>query len=461
SNGALADVDLAVRLPVRLVESGPAAGAIAAAHRAAAAGPRDLVSFDMGGTTAKAAVIAGARPLTAPDFEVDRRYRFKKGSGLPVKTPVIELIEIGTGGGSIARRDTLGRLRVGPESAGAVPGPACYGLGGAAPTVTDADLVLGYLDPGFFAGGSMALDRGAAERALSALGEAEAAAVAVARMADEAMAGAARLHAVERGVDARGLALFAFGGAGPVHAWGVARILGSPSVIYPAAAGVMSAIGFLAAPVARDFVAVMPGGLGEAAVPVDWAAARAAVAAMAGEGRAGLAGVVAPAAMVARLSADMRYAGQGYEIAVDVPLPAGTPAADPSPALTPALAGPLAAAFEAAYRALYGHTVADGRVEVVAWRVIVEGPHPPLAPEPLSAPGEALKGYRRAWLPDPAGGAGGRFAEVAVHDRYALAPGARLEGPAIVEEREATAVIAGPAAIEVDATGALVATPRA
>ncbi|MEL6335553.1 MAG: hydantoinase/oxoprolinase family protein [Pseudomonadota bacterium] len=459
SNGALADVALASRFPVRLVESGPAAGALAAAHHAATRGPADLLSIDMGGTTAKAAVIREAQPLTAPDFEVDRRYRFKKGSGLPVKTPVIELIEIGTGGGSIARLDALGRLRVGPESAGALPGPACYAKGGTQPTVTDADLVLGYLDPGFFAGGEMALDGGAAAEALAqglggALGlGAEGAAAAVCRMADEAMAAAARLHAVERGVDASRLALYAFGGAGPVHAWGVARILGSPAVLYPFAAGVMSAIGFLTAPLARDYTVTLPGGAARDLAGLDWAASAAAVGARAAEGRAALAGAVAAEATTARLIADMRYALQGYDIPVPVPLPPGTPAADPSPALSPALAVPLKEAFEAGYTALYGHTVPEAAVEIAAWRVIVEGPHPALSPAPPSGGGAAaLKGHRRAWT-----GAG--FEAVPVYDRYALVPGSTLAGPAIVEERESTAVIAGPAEIEVDPAGTLIARP--
>ncbi|MEM9781654.1 MAG: hydantoinase/oxoprolinase family protein [Pseudomonadota bacterium] len=465
SNGALADVAQAMRFPVRLVESGPAAGALAAAHwagrRGGAAGQRDLMSFDMGGTTAKAAVIADARPLTAPDFEVDRRYRFKKGSGLPVKTPVIELIEIGTGGGSIAARDTLGRLRVGPASAGAVPGPACYGLGGAAATVTDADLVLGFLDPAFFAGGAMTLDVAAARRALTDGGgddpeAAERAAIAVARMADEAMAAAARLHAVERGIDASRLALFAFGGAGPVHAWGVARILRSPAVIYPPAAGVMSAIGFLAAPVAVDRVATLPAPV----TSLDWAAARTAVAAMVFQARLRLSPSVAQEAMRARLSADMHYVGQGYEIPVTVPLPDGLDPADPSPALAPSLAGPLMTAFEDAYRALYGHTVPDGKAAVAVWRLSLEGPPPAVAPDPTGSGDRALKGHRRAFLPG-AGGASGAFADVPVYDRYALAPGTVFEGPAIVEERESTAVIAGPARITLEPDGSLIARPPA
>ena len=222
SNGGLAEIDIAARFPIRLVESGPAAGALAAAHYGARLGTPDLLSFDMGGTTAKACVIAGGRPLVAPEFEVDRRYQFKKGSGLPVKVPVIEMIEIGTGGGSIARVDALGRLGVGPDSAGAKPGPACYRLGGTLPTVTDADLALGYLDPAFFLGGTMALDRRAAETALGegvgtplGLGVSESA-WAVHRLANEAMAQAARLHAVERGEDVERFPLFAFAArAGP------------------------------------------------------------------------------------------------------------------------------------------------------------------------------------------------------------------------------------------------------
>ncbi|MEM6942281.1 MAG: hydantoinase/oxoprolinase family protein, partial [Pseudomonadota bacterium] len=450
SNGGLVDAGLAARLPVRLVESGPAAGALAAAHFAGVTGRTDLLSFDMGGTTAKACVIHDGQPLVAPEFEVDRRYRFKKGSGLPVKTPVIEMIEIGTGGGSIAAVDSLGRLRVGPESAGAVPGPACYGAGGTAPTVTDADLLLGYLDPGFFSGGEMALDQAAAAHALEtgiggAMGlDAAGAASAVHRMANEAMAAAARLHALERGMEAGKLPLFAFGGAGPVHAWGVARILGSPAVVYPWGAGVMSAIGFLSAPLALDFVRSLPARLDR----LDWQAVQTAVEEMAGEGRAALAPSLGGATPTVTRIADMRYARQGYELWVSVP----------EGPLDESMAGPLGDAFETAYEALYGHRVPNAAVEVVSWRVTVAGPRPPLAIAPPAAAGTALKGHRRAFLAEGAG-AGGSFAEVPVYDRYALTPGSELAGPAIVEERESTVVITGPAAITVDAAGNLVATP--
>ncbi|MEO0428352.1 MAG: hydantoinase/oxoprolinase family protein [Pseudomonadota bacterium] len=453
SNGGLVDAGIAARLPVRLVESGPAAGALAAAHFAEASSRDDLLSFDMGGTTAKACVIRDRRPLIAPDFEVDRRYRFKKGSGLPVKTPVIEMIEIGTGGGSIAGVDGLGRLRVGPESAGAVPGPACYGKGGTEPTVTDADLLLGYLDPGFFAGGEMALDTAAAERALEAgvgqalgLGALEAAA-AVHRMANEAMAAAARLHALERGMDASRLPLFAFGGAGPVHSWGVARILGSPAVVYPWGAGVMSAVGFLAAPLSLDFVRSQPGRLDA----LDWDAAAGLMAEMATEGAAALAPSLDGARATEERVADMRYARQGYEIRV--PVPDGP--------LDAAMADPLAKAFEAAYEALYGHTVPNAAIEVVSWRLRVAGPKPALSLMPPQAAGErpSLKGMREAWV-QAATGTGGAHQALPVHDRYALAPGSMIEGPAIIEERESTVVIASPADIAVDEAGNLVATPK-
>ncbi|MEM7496551.1 MAG: hydantoinase/oxoprolinase family protein [Pseudomonadota bacterium] len=453
SNGGLVDAGLAARLPVRLVESGPAAGALAAAHFAETSGRHDLLSFDMGGTTAKACVIRDRRPLIAPDFEVDRRYRFKKGSGLPVKTPVIEMIEIGTGGGSIASVDRMGRLGVGPESAGAVPGPACYGKGGAKPTVTDADLLLGYLDPTFFAGGEMMLDAAAAASALEAgvgrvLGiDALGAAAAVHRMANEAMAAAARLHALERGMDAARLPLFAFGGAGPVHAWGVARILGSPAVVYPWGAGVMSAIGFLAAPLSLDFVRSQPSRLDG----LHWGAADRLMAEMAEEGAAALASSLGGTAPVHERVADMRYARQGYEIRV--PVPRGD--------LGPAMAAPLADAFETAYEALYGHNVPNAAIELVSWRLRVSGPKPALAlaPPPAAGARASLKGERSAWVPDPAGGSGGAMRSLPVHDRYALAPGAVVDGPAIVEERESTVVVAGPARIEVDAAGNLVAMP--
>ncbi len=260
SSGGIATPETAKRVPVRLVESGPAAGALAAARMARQAGEPRMLSFDMGGTTAKACVIDRGEPLVAREFEVARADRFKKGSGIPIRVPVVELIEIGAGGGSIARIDRLGLLKVGPESAGADPGPACYGLGGTEPTVTDADLVLGYLDPAFFLGGRMRLDVNAARRAIEervaqplGLSLTEAA-WGIHRVVNENMAAAARIHGIERGKDLRAYPLFAFGGAGPVHAWAVGRILKVPRVLVPFGAGAISAWGLLVAPLAFDFV---------------------------------------------------------------------------------------------------------------------------------------------------------------------------------------------------------------
>lgn len=453
SSGGLCEVDTATRVPVRLVESGPAGGALAAAHYGALCGHADLLSFDMGGTTAKACVIADGEPLVAPAFEVDRQYQFKKGSGLPVKVPVIEMIEIGTGGGSIARVDALRRLQVGPQSAGAVPGPACYGGGGDEPTVTDADLVLGYLDPAFFLGGRMRLDVDAAARAIEArvarplgLGLAEAA-WGIHQLANESMASAARIHAVERGKDIGKFPIFAFGGAGPVHAYGVARILRSPRVIYPRGAGVMSTVGFLVAPLAFDFVRTLPGGLDE----LDWAAVGRALDEMEGEGRAVLGRTLPAEQITFRRYADMRYRKQGYEIRV--PVPAGR--------LDAGRTGELRRAFEDAYTALYGHTVRNTPIDVVLWRVVATGPRPcltlPRAPGPDGATGDAArKGARRAWVPERRA-----FEDVPVLDRYALAAGVTLTGPAIVEERESTAVIGAGGWARVDEWGNLVAdVPR-
>src|SRR4030095_3633918 len=259
SSGGIATRETSARFPVRLLESGPAAGAWAAAQAGLLSGHRDLLSFDMGGTTAKLCVIEDGQPLKTHEFEVDRVYRFRKGSGLPVRIPVIDMIELGAGGGSIARVDSLGLLKVGPESSGAVPGPVCYRQGGTDPTVTDADLVLGYLDPNYFLGGKMQLDLAGARDALGRLGAnlnmtAEQAAWGIYQIVNENMANAARAHLGERGKDPRRMPVYAFGGAGPVHGYRVAEILRLPALISPFGAGVGSTFGLLAAPLAFDFV---------------------------------------------------------------------------------------------------------------------------------------------------------------------------------------------------------------
>jgi N-methylhydantoinase A len=439
SNGGICTVETARRFPVRLIESGPAAGALVAAHVGQAAGLPDLLSFDMGGTTAKACYIEEGTPLTSPGIEVAHVYRFKQGSGFPLQVRSIELIEIGAGGGSIARVDALGLLRVGPDSAGSDPGPACYGLGGTRPTVTDADLMLGYLDGDFFLGGKMALDLEGARAAIAThvgqplgLGVTEAA-WAIHRIVNENMASAARMHAIERGKNPQAYPLFAFGGAGPVHAVGVARILGVRRVVVPIAAGVASAAGLLAAPFAFDFVRSYRGRLDE----LDWRRVETLYREMVDEGRAILrrAGVPDGAVTVRRLCA-VRYVGQGTELEIE--FPAGMPG--------PASTMPLRRAFEETYRAHYRTVNADVAVEVLTWRVIVSGPAEPLEVR-FERPASAVrqKGERTIHL----GAEGG--VRVAVYDRYALTPGDRFAGPAVIEERESTTVVDRRAEVTVDA----------
>ncbi len=429
SNGGVATAADAAAQPIRMLESGPAAGALAAARFGAQAGHLDLMSFDMGGTTAKLCLIEGGRPLVAHELEVARTHRFAKGSGLPIKAPAIDMIEIGVGGGSIARVGGLGLLTVGPDSAGADPGPACYGAGGLQPTVTDADLLLGYLDPEFFLGGGMRLDREAAADAVARLRQ-PAAAWGIHRLVNEDMANAARVHAAERGHDPTGLPLFAFGGAGPVHAAGVARALGTRTVIVPPSAGVMSAVGVLAAPPAADFMRSrrepVDDGTAARAEPLLRELARAGAELLA---RSGVREVVH------ERSADMRYVGQGFE--VTVPLPAG-----------PLDAAGFRRAFEAVYVRKHGRTGPDVGLEAISWRVLTRGPEPALR---LGSPGtgaDALKGHRSAYFGAPV--------STPVYAREALGAGTRLDGPAIVEERESTTVVPPGARVEVAADGSLV-----
>jgi N-methylhydantoinase A len=450
SSGGIALPAHARRLPIRLVESGPAAGALAAARAAADHGEPRLLSFDMGGTTAKACVIDGGAPLVAREFEVARADRFKKGSGLPLRTPVIELIEIGAGGGSIARVDRMGLLKVGPDSAGADPGPACYALGGRLPTVTDADLVLGYLDADFFLGGRMRLDRDAARRAIEEhvarpLGlDVPAAAWGIHRVVNENMAAAARIHGIERGKDLRAYPLFAFGGAGPVHCWQVAKILKVPRIILPFGAGAMSAYGLLSAPLAFDFVRTGH----ERLDGPDWTAINGRFAEMEAEGRELLrrADVADGDVRLTRI-AEMRYVGQGHE--VEARLPGGTLSAASLPAITDA--------FESAYRALYARLPQGVPVEVLNWRLTAAGPVPALTLAPPAAPRAStmLKGRRAAYFAEA-----GAFIDVPIYDRYAFAPGTTFSGPAIVEERESTAVLGPGARCRVDDALALMVEMR-
>jgi 5-oxoprolinase (ATP-hydrolysing)/N-methylhydantoinase A len=446
SAGGLVSVEAARALPIRLLESGPAGGALASAWFGRAAGESNVLAFDMGGTTAKACLIEDGMPHIAPQLETARVHRFKNGSGLPIKAPVVDMIEIGAGGGSIAAIDEVGLLRVGPRSAGADPGPACYGRGGSEPTVTDASLALGYYDPDFFLGGRMALDLGAAERALerriaAPLGlSVTEAAWGVHQVVAEAMAGAARIHLVEKGKDPRDSAMIGFGGAGPAFAAPIAHILGIREVIIPPASGAASAFGFLSAPLAVDLVRSLPVVLDES---VDLAAVEAVFETLTAEGRAQLAAAgIAATDMTAARSADMRLVGQLHVITV--PLPQAP--------LTQAAYGAIRAAFESVYTARYTQVPTEARLEILSFRIRVTGPVPPLA---LHQSGmtdgrdtTALKGTRRAYF-------SGGFVEANVYDRYALAAGTAIEGPALIEERESTTILPPGDRLTVDAIGNL------
>ena len=447
SNGGVCEAEEAAKHPVLCVESGPAAGALAAAYYGAMVGSANLLSFDMGGTTAKASVIVDGDPLITSEFEVDRQYQFKKGSGLPVKVPVIEMIEIGTGGGSIARIDGMGSLRVGPQSAGSVPGPIAYDRGGEKPTITDADLLLGYLDPAFFLGGTMALNINGARHTIEQDIDAPLslnglqAAWGIHQIANEAMASAARIHAIERGKDVRRFPLFAFGGAGPVHAFGIARILRSPRVIYPLGAGVMSAVGFLTAPLSLQFVRSHPAKLQE----INWHEVNDLLSDMETEGRTNLTSSVEADQISFQRYADIRYVKQGYEVRTAMPLGA----------LSDKSASEIQTAFEETYRAIYGH-IMNSDIEIVSWRVIAQGPKPSFhLPETsqneVSCASEALKGNRAIYLPDEQ-----KMIPVPVYDRYLLKAGMSFQGPAIIEEKESTVVINGKAEITVDAFSNLI-----
>ncbi len=431
SGGGITDLETAVRFPIRLIESGPAGGVALAAHIARQCGLDRVVSFDMGGTTAKIAIVDDAVPQTARAFEFGRVFRFKKGSGLPLKVPSVELVEIGAGGGSIASIDHLGCLAVGPESAGSDPGPACYGRGGSGATVTDADLALGRIRPESFAGGRIRLDEAKAGAALAngvgkALGmEAKAAAAGVAEVVDEAMANAAREHVIECGKSLPGRTLIAFGGAAPLHAARIAEKLEIDRILIPAGAGVGSAIGFLRAPVAYEVTRSVYVRLSR----FDATALNRAFAAMAEEAHAIVARAAGDRPRGERRIAYMRYLGQGHEIPVPVPLAS----------LTSASAEIVRRAYDAAYRAQYGRLMDGVDIECVACAVVVASESaaavPPFAARASGAPVPAA----RRTLIDPLSG---RAVEVPLYRREALAPGAAIAGPALIEEDDTTTVVA-------------------
>lgn len=446
SSGGIIGADVAGRNPVRMIESGPAAGALAAAYFAGRLGLNRLLSFDMGGTTAKACLIEDQKPLVTASFEVDRMYRFCEGSGMPLTVPSIDMIEIGAGGGSIASVDGLGLLKVGPRSAGSAPGPACYGRGGTEPTVTDADLVLGLLDADNFLGGSMPLDKAAAEKAIDRLGEKlgttrAQTAGGIYRVVAETMAAAARTHATDRGVDHRGLPLLAFGGAGPVHACAVGELLQSTAVIFPPQASVLSAFGTLVTSVRFDLVRSALAQLDT----LDWSIVDTLLAEMTAEGLTALADAGCRAEDVRMIyGADLRYFGQQNELTI-------TFDRDPRQGRDIAM---VRRAFEAAYLAQYGVNPSHVPIEVVSWRLTVRGPDIVTAEAALPAQTHgAPKAHRPILLwPD--------LGDTPVYERSTLAAGQAIAGPAIVEERETTIVIPPGWDAKVDAIGCVVATRR-
>ncbi|MBX6374550.1 MAG: hydantoinase/oxoprolinase family protein [Acetobacteraceae bacterium] len=450
SGGGLTTIDTAARFPIRLVESGPAGGAIFSAHVARQRGLERVLSFDMGGTTAKVCLIDDYAPQTARHFEVARVGRFKKGSGLPLRIPVIEMVEIGAGGGSLAKVDALGRIQVGPESAGADPGPACYGRGGERPAVTDANLLLGRYDPERFAGGTLRLFPEKARAALEAeIGERlglspEMAALGVVEMVDENMANAARVHAIESGKGFDDRVLIAFGGGGPVHATRVAEKIGIRRILVPSGAGVGSAIGFLRAPVAYEVVR----SLYQRFTTFDVEAVNALLADMAAEAEAVVAaGSFGAPTRESRL-AYMRYVGQGHEIAV--PLPAR--------ALTAEDVKDIRAAYDAEYTRFYDRPVPGSDVEVLSFAVTVA-----TIPDPVEPAGEVFdapppRPVRHLSVRDTATG---EVAEWPVYDRDAFMPGAAISGPAIVAEAETSTLVGRGWRCRMDGIGYLELTQEA
>jgi N-methylhydantoinase A len=427
SGGDLTDLATAIAYPVRLVESGPAGGAVLAASIARASGLNAVLAFDMGGTTAKLCLIDDGKPQTTRSFEVGRVHHNMKGSGFPVRIPAIELVEIGSGGGSLANVDTLGRLLVGPRSAGAVPGPVCYGRGGVSPTVTDADVAMGKIDPALFSGG-VALDVLGAEAAVARdIGgplelSPDLAAFAICEIVDENMAAAARVHAIESGVEVAARTMIAFGGAAPLHAARVARKLGIARVVVPANAGVGSAVGFLAAGLAFEQARSLYMPL----AAFDAARANAVLDDMEASARRLI--EVEGAALSVIRSAYMRYVGQGHEISVG--LPEGV--------LDTSAREGLGAAFEQRYVALFGSAIPSMAIEILTWIVRVERLEDRAPPSRVEHRPAAPTSPRSRPVFDPTSAA---RLDYRVVGRDALIPGDRIVGPCLVTESQTTTVV--------------------
>ncbi len=447
SSGGITSVDTAAEFPVRIIESGPTAAVISGQYYGKMFGLPEMFCFDMGGTTAKSCLIQGGVAGVVPTFEVGRVQRFMKGSGLTIQVPVVDLMEIGAGGGSIAKVSRLGTLQVGPESAGADPGPVCYGRGGERPCVTDADLLLGYLDAGYFLGGEMALDREGAARAVEEqiagpLGVSFIQAVwGIHDLINETMAAAAKTHIAEKGGNPNVVTVSAFGGAGPVHAYGLAKKLGAPRLIVPPNAGVGSALGFFTAPRAFDLVRSHKVSLAE----VDFKEIEAIFQELEVEGSRTLQKTGAASDVLYERSVDMRFVGQGSETNVAV---LETDVSSVAPET-------VRSRFDEIYKRLYGRTYPESPVEFINFRVRAKLPErllklPKIARKSGGRLEDAVKGRREAFS-----GIAKEFIPHTVYDRYRLFPGVSFQGPAVIEERESTLIVGEDASVSVDDYGFL------
>ena len=447
SGGGIVSVESASEFPVRLVESGPAGGAIFAADIARRHGLDTVLSFDMGGTTAKICLIENQVPKTAKTFEVARTYRFRKGSGMPISIPVVEMVEIGAGGGSIASVDGMRQIRVGPHSAASEPGPACYQRGGKNPTVTDADLILGKLDPDNFAGGAIPLSVAASRQAMaddigSLIGlDPDAAAYGTCEMVDENMANAGRVHTVENGKNIADFTMITFGGAGPLHAARLCEKMGISTFLVPPGAGVGSAIGFLRAPFGYESVRSAVFNLSQ----FDFAEANRLVAAMQAEALGFVEGGLDSGAPVIERTLFMRYAGQGWDI--PVPLDAET--------FDAGSAGRIAVQFEREYERFFGRAIEGLDIEIVSWSVKASSPLPPVASVRAVGEGSVVAPARTRRLFEASQGA---FLDAGIHERDGLKPGDVVKGPAVIVERETSTVLTASFKAVVQNDGCLLVT---
>ncbi len=446
SSGGITSVETAAEFPVRIIESGPTAAVISGQYYGRLFNIPEMFCFDMGGTTAKSCLIQGGVAGVVPTFEVGRVQRFMKGSGLTIQVPVVDLMEIGAGGGSIAKVSKLGTLQVGPESSGADPGPICYGRGGTEPGVTDADLLLGYLDENYFLGGEMKLDkegarRGIEEKIAGPLGVPFMKAVwGIHDLINETMAAAAKTHIAEKGGNPKVVTVAAFGGAGPVHAYGLAKKLGSPRLIVPPNAGVGSALGFFTAPRAFDLVRSHKVSLNEA----DFEEIENIFKELEREGAETLQKAGGESQIHFERSVDVRFVGQGSE--TNIPIPE-----DDFRAIEKQ---EIRQRFDKEYERLYGRTYPDSPMEFINFKVRASLPQRLLQLPKMDRKAGSLKDAEKGKRDAYSGIAGG-FIPFTVYDRYRLFPGARFPGPAIIEERESTVIVGEDATISVDEYGFL------